>query len=164
FLVKFDPMQKIFHYDVEISPRPSKEVARMIKRKLILENSEVFAGAHPVFDGRKNLYSSIGFQDDRIELFVNLPITTPQSFSNARLNSKLFKVIIRLVSKVSGEELRKFLKDEEEDGVPLPQDYLHALDVVLRKSPMENFISVGRSFFSTSMGGVEDIGGGALGL
>ncbi|KAL0926030.1 hypothetical protein M5K25_004411 [Dendrobium thyrsiflorum] len=164
FLVKFDPMQKIFHYDVSISPRPSREVARMIKRKLVLENIDVLAGAQPVFDGRKNLYSSVEFQVDRIELFVNLPITTPQSLSNAKQSQKLFRVSIRLVSKLSGEDLNKFLKDEEEDGVPLPQEYLHALDVVLRENPMENYISVGRSLYSSAMGGAKDIGGGAVGL
>ncbi|KAK6133869.1 hypothetical protein DH2020_032382 [Rehmannia glutinosa] len=49
FLVEFDPSQKIFHYDVEIFPNPSKEVARMIKRKLVGENSTVLSGARPEY-------------------------------------------------------------------------------------------------------------------
>lgn len=168
FLVQFDPKQKIFHYDVDISPRPSKEIARKIKRKLVMENSDVLAGAMPVFDGRKNLYSSVEFQDDRIEFFVSLPVAKSQSLNKgdefAGPKSKLFRVSIRLASKLSGEDLNKYLKEDEKDGVPLPQDYLHALDVVLRENPAENCISIGRSLFSSSMGGVKDIGGGAVGL
>ncbi|KAH0463739.1 hypothetical protein IEQ34_006525 [Dendrobium chrysotoxum] len=171
FLVQFDPKQTIFHYDVDISPRPSKEIARKIKSKLVMENSDVLAGAMPVFDGRKNLYSSVEFQDDRIEFFVSLPMAKSQSLNKgdgvnvfASPKSKLFRVSIRLASKLSGEDLNKYLKEDEKDGVPLPQDYLHALDVVLRESPAENCISIGRSLFSSSMGGVKDIGGGAVGL
>jgi hypothetical protein len=35
FLVQFEPSQQIFHYDVDIFPQPSKEVARHLKRKLV---------------------------------------------------------------------------------------------------------------------------------
>lgn len=173
FLVQFDPKQKIFHYDVDISPRPSKETAREIKRKLVLENSDVLDGALPAFDGRRNLYSSVEFQHEKIEFFVSLPISASRSankkdgvgvnlFGNQK--SKLFRVSIRLASKLSGEDLHKYLKEEEKDGFPLPQDYLHALDVVLRESPGENCISIGRSLFSASTTIANDIGGGAVGL
>ncbi|PKA59859.1 Protein argonaute 7 [Apostasia shenzhenica] len=171
FLVRFDPKQKIFHYDVDISPRPTKEIARKIKRKLVLENSDVLAGALPVYDGRKNLYSSVEFQDDRIVFFVNLPIPTSQAPDNGdgfnmfgSQKSKLFRVSIRLVSKLSGEDLNKYIREVENEGLPLPQDYLQALDVVLRESSTENSISVGRSLYSNSMAESKDIGGGVVGL
>ena len=170
FLVQFDPSQKIFHYDVDISPRPSKEIARLIKNKLVQDNSDILSGASPVFDGRKNLYSAIEFQDDRIEFFVSLPIPTPKTShisGNGNVlvtqKPKLFRVNIRLASKLRAEDLSKYLK-EEEDGIPLPQDYLHALDIVLRERATENCFQIGRCLYSTSMGGVKDIGGGAVGL
>ncbi|KAJ0973754.1 hypothetical protein J5N97_015719 [Dioscorea zingiberensis] len=173
FLVQFDSKQRIFHYDVDITPRPSKDIARMIKRKLVQENSDALSGALPVFDGRKNLYSPVEFQDDRLEFFISLPIpmtkTLPNRddvydvFETSKLKSKLFRVNIRLASKISSDGLEKYLR-EEKDGIPLPQDYLHALDVVLRERPAESCISVGRSLYSSSMGGVKDIGGGAVGL
>ncbi|CBI38237.3 unnamed protein product, partial [Vitis vinifera] len=134
FLVQFDSLQRIFHYDVEISPNPSKEVARMIKRKLVEENSVELSGALPAFDGRKNLYSP------------------------------LFRINIKLVSKFDGKELNSYLSKEGDDWIPLPQDYLHALDIVLRESPTEKCLPVGRSLYSSSMGGTKDIGGGAVGL
>ena len=47
FLVQFDPSQKIYHYNVEITPHPSKDVARAIKQKLVNNNSAVLCGATP---------------------------------------------------------------------------------------------------------------------
>ncbi|KAF6134098.1 hypothetical protein GIB67_035652 [Kingdonia uniflora] len=170
FLVQFDVSQRIFHYDVDIAPHPSKEIARMIKRKLVLDNQDILSGAHPAFDGRKNLFSSIEFQNDKLEFYVTLPIPIAKSVlslgdANEMLgrkqeNNKLFRVNIKLVSKLDGWESSK----SGEDWVPFPQDYLHALDVVLRDSSAETCIPVGRSLYSSSMGGVQDIGGGAIGL
>ncbi|OVA12232.1 Argonaute/Dicer protein [Macleaya cordata] len=173
FLVQFDCSERIFHYDVDISPHPSKEVARMIKYKLVQENQQLLSGALPAFDGRKNLYSPVEFQDDKLEFFVSLPIPTSKSMLPLEENneamekeqkSKLFRVTIKLVSKLDGRELDSYLSKEGEDSIPLPQDYLHALDVVLRESPTEKCIPVGRSLYSSSMGGITDIGGGAVGL
>eukprot|EP00268_Persea_americana_P040038 TRINITY_DN3971_c0_g1_i2.p1 TRINITY_DN3971_c0_g1~~TRINITY_DN3971_c0_g1_i2.p1 ORF type:complete len:543 (+),score=108.12 TRINITY_DN3971_c0_g1_i2:25-1629(+) len=170
FLVQFNPSLRIFHYDVEIAPHPSKEVARMIKRKLVQDNPSVVGGSLPAFDGRRNLYSPIEFlNDDKLELFISLPIPTAKTMplgddDGARTEKlKLFKVNIKLVSKLEGKDLSKYLS-KEDDYIPLPQDYLHALDVVLRESPTEKCIPVGRSLYSSSMGGIKDIGGGAVGL
>lgn len=173
FLVQFDSLQRIFHYNVEISPTPSKDVARLIKQKLVLDNPVVLSGAFPAYDGRKNLYSPIEFQNDRLEFYVSLPVPTSKpTFPNAKFNDlldkrpklKLFRINIKLVSKFDGKELSSFLSKEGDDWIPLPQDYLHALDVILRESPTEKCISVGRSLYSNAMGGTKEIGGGVVGL
>ncbi|KAJ4974636.1 hypothetical protein NE237_007810 [Protea cynaroides] len=173
FLVQFDSSQKIFHYDVEISPHPSKEVARMIKQKLVQDHSAAFSNAQPAFDGRKNLYSPVEFQNDKLEFYVNLPMPTAKSIWPCNETSettekhqelKFFRVNIRLASKLNGRELSCYLNKEGEDWAPLPQEYLHALDIVLRQGPIEKCIPVGRSLYSSSMGGTKDIGGGAVGL
>lgn len=172
FHVQFDPSQKIFHYDVEITPNPSKEVARMIKQKLVKDNSEVLCGAFPVYDGRKNIYSPVEFQDDRLELYINIPIPTSKSSlsisaaadDGTKQHLKLFRVNIKLVSKLDGNEMNHYLNKEGDDWNPLPQEYLHALDVVLRENPTENCITVGRSFYSKSMEEMKEIGGGAVAL
>ncbi|KAG8062958.1 hypothetical protein GUJ93_ZPchr0003g18535 [Zizania palustris] len=170
FLVQFDPDQKIFHYNVDISPHPSKDTARMIKKKLVEENSSVLSGAQPAFDGRKNLYSPVRFQKDKVEFFVSLPVASARCsvvkqdghmLDNQKL--KTFKVNVRLVSKLSGEDLNNYL-NKEKDGIPLPQDYLHALDVILREGAMESSILVGRSLYARSMGDAREIGGGAVAL
>ncbi|XP_010258237.1 PREDICTED: protein argonaute 7-like isoform X2 [Nelumbo nucifera] len=174
FLVQFDSSQRIFHYDVDISPHPSKEVARMIKKKLVQDYSAMLSDAHPAFDGRRNLYSPIEFQYDKLEFFIRLPIPTAKSLlpmgeingttTEKHEEPRLFRVNIKLVSKLDGQELSNYLSKEGEDWTPLPQDYLHALDIVLRESPTEKCIPVGRSLYSSTIGGDKDIGGGAVGL
>ncbi|CAK7326137.1 unnamed protein product [Dovyalis caffra] len=173
FLVQFDSSQQIFHYNVEISPNPSREVARMIKQKLVKENSAVLSGALPAYDGRKNLYSPVEFQKNRLEFYVSLPIPTSKSslpsgefnfLQEKHQQLKLFRINVKLVSKLDGKELSRYLSKEGDDWIPLPQDYLHALDVVLRESPVERCIPVGRSLYSSSMGGTKEIGGGAVAL
>lgn len=169
FPVQFDPSQQIYHYNVDISPNPSKEIAHMIKQKLVEQNSDALSGAHPAYDGRSNLYSPLQFQNDKLEFFVNLPIPISSTSvrggqPNALHQHKLFRVNIKLVSKLDGKDLNGYLSKEGDDWIPLPQDYLHALDVVLRESPTEKCLPLGRSFYSTSMGGAKEIGGGAVGL
>ncbi|GAB2242032.1 hypothetical protein Droror1_Dr00018807 [Drosera rotundifolia] len=172
YCVQFNPSQRIFHYDVEILPSPSKEVARLIKRKLVEDDSESLSDACPAYDGRRNLYSPIEFRDDNLEFFISLPIHTTKSPLEVcdlvgvnHQKVKLFRVNIKLVSKLDAKDLNNYLSTEGLDKwVPLPQDYLHALDVVLRESPTEKCIQVGRSLYSSSMGGGVELGGGAIGL
>ncbi|KAL0873437.1 hypothetical protein Bca101_023142 [Brassica carinata] len=55
---------------------PSEEIARMIKQKLVETAHSSLSGAVPDFDGRKNIYSPVEFQEDRLELFAYLPISS----------------------------------------------------------------------------------------
>lgn len=173
FLVQFDPSQKLYHYNVEITPNPSKEVAREIKQTLVSNNSVSFCGAVPAYDGRKNLYSSMEFQNDKLEFYISLPIHSSKpalpygefyDLKEKKEQLKLFRINIKLVSKINGKDLSNYLSKEGDDWVPLPQDYLHALDVVLRENPTEKCVPVGRSFYSSSMGKTREIGGGAVGF
>ncbi|XP_057542908.1 protein argonaute 7 [Amaranthus tricolor] len=174
FRVKFDPCKHIFHYNVEISPNPPKEVARLIKKKVVEENSALLCGASPAFDGRKNLYSPVEFRSNRLEFFVGLPMfissksclegNTCVEVEKKGQKLKVFRININLVSRLDGNNLKKYLNKEGDDCVPLPQEFLHALDVVLRECPNEKCYPSGRSMYSKSMGGAREIGGGAVGL
>ncbi|XP_031099385.1 protein argonaute 7-like [Ipomoea triloba] len=165
FLVRFDPSQQIFHYDVEISPSPSKEVARLMMKQNIV--GSIASGFRPVYDGRRTIYSPVELQDDRIELYISLPIHNNKLALKDQ--HKMFRVNIKLVSKFDGTKLKSYLNndgdnDDEGSPIPLPQEYLHALDVVLRESPTDKCLSSGRSFYSSSTGGAKEIGGGAVAL
>nr|DAD43993.1 TPA_asm: hypothetical protein HUJ06_002223 [Nelumbo nucifera] len=104
------------HYNVEISPHPSKEVARMIKQKLVQDYSEMLSGARPAFDGRKNLFCSVEFQNDKLEYFIRLPMPTAKAWlSVGEHQHKLFLVNIKLASKLYGKELSRYLSKEGED-------------------------------------------------
>ncbi|GMH01757.1 hypothetical protein Nepgr_003596 [Nepenthes gracilis] len=108
FHVQFEPSQRIFHYDLDIIPTPSKEVARLIKKKLVDDNSALLSGACPAFDSRKNLYSPVEFQNDKLEFFISLPIPTnklDKETNDSEANHqklKLFRINIKLVSKLDG--------------------------------------------------------------
>ncbi|XP_051145595.1 protein argonaute 7 [Andrographis paniculata] len=169
FSVQFDPTQRFFHYDVEISPNPSKDIARMIKRKLVNDHSQLLSGASPVFDGRRTLYSPVEFKDNKLEFYISLPISIGRKHSTSSVlqlhqQNKIFRVNIKLVSKFDGEAMNRFLTNNGDDCPLLPQEYVHALDIMLRESPTEKCIASGRSFYSSAMGGTNDIGGGAVAL
>ncbi|CAA0828720.1 Protein argonaute 1 [Striga hermonthica] len=157
FLVKFDQSQKIFQYDVEISPNPSKELARLIKHKLVEENPEKLSNAHPVYDGRRTIYSPIEFQNEKLEFHVSLPVEKISQSLDRKRHDKIFRVNIKLVSKLE-------FKGYDSDFHQLPQECIHALDVVLRENPNEKCLSNGQSFYSSLMGGAKEIGGGAIAL
>ncbi|PIN03702.1 Translation initiation factor 2C (eIF-2C) [Handroanthus impetiginosus] len=165
FLVQFDPSQRIFHYDVEISPNPSKDIARKIKKKLVEEHSAVLSGALPVYDGRRTIYSPIEFRENRVEFYISLPISVGKTMKipEKLQQHKIFRVNIKLVSKFDGKVLNSYLNKGDEFA-PLPQEYIHALDIVLRDSPTEKCLASGRSFYTNSMGGEKEIGGGAVAL
>ncbi|KAL6505629.1 Protein argonaute 7 [Orobanche hederae] len=169
FLVKFDPSMQIFHYDVEISPNPLKEIARAIKQKLVSDHSSELSNARPAYDGRRTIYSPVEFQDDHLEFYISLPISIARKtllpsleMKNSQEMLKTFRVNIKLVSKLGGEAMSSYLNKEGDDVVPLPQEYIHALDVVLGENPKEKCLSTGKSFCSDSVGGAKEIGGGAI--
>ncbi|KAF2586099.1 hypothetical protein F2Q70_00035319 [Brassica cretica] len=56
--------------------RPSKEIAGMIKQKLVETEHSSLSGVVPAFDGMKNIYSLVEFQEDRLEFLANLPISS----------------------------------------------------------------------------------------
>ncbi|KAL0733682.1 hypothetical protein Bca4012_009892 [Brassica carinata] len=69
------------------------------------------SGAVPAFDGRKNIYSPVEFQEDSLEFFANLPIPSCNTLIKCSdLHEKLtqkgidkmFRVNMRLVSKFDG--------------------------------------------------------------
>ncbi|CAN6923079.1 unnamed protein product, partial [Brassica oleracea var. botrytis] len=60
----------------DLSTSPSKEIAGMIKQKLVETEHSSLSGAVPAFDGRKNIYSPVEFQEDRLEFLANLPISS----------------------------------------------------------------------------------------
>lgn len=167
YLVKFSSSHRIFHYDVEISPNPSKDIARRIKRKLVEDHPKLLSNALPVYDGRRTLYSPVEFLEDRLEFYIGLPVSVGKRSAASSLEmgelsqKKMFRVNVKLVSKLDGEVLSKYL-DKGDESTPLPQEYLHALDVVLREGPSEKCIASGKSFYSSFMGGAKEIGGGAI--
>ena len=56
FKVKIPSNMTLFHYDVEIQPKIPRKLKRKVMQEAIRQNSKLFSGQLPVFDGEKTMY------------------------------------------------------------------------------------------------------------
>ncbi|XP_074606189.1 protein argonaute-2-like isoform X1 [Acropora palmata] len=143
FRVKL-PKGDIHHYDLSISPdKCPRRVNRDIVEAMVSTYHKVFGEQRPVFDGRKNLYSSRALPIGRkpVDFHVTLPMENSKD--------KTFKVTVKWVAQVSLFALEQALEGKHNQ---IPFEAIQALDVVLRHLPSMKYTSVGRSFFSPPEG------------
>ncbi|XP_015750003.1 PREDICTED: protein argonaute-3-like [Acropora digitifera] len=139
FRVKL-PKGDIHHYDLSISPdKCPRRVNRDIVEAMVSTYHKVFGEQRPVFDGRKNLYSSRALPIGKkpVDFHVTLPMGNSKD--------KTFKVTVKWVAQVSLFALEQALEGKHNQ---IPFEAIQALDVVLRHLPSMKYTSVGRSFFS----------------
>eukprot|EP01018_Ginkgo_biloba_P029286 Gb_13708 [translate_table: standard] len=171
FLVKFQPALQILHYDLEITQsassskpggrggqvkkkgRVSKADAQEIKNKLIAENRAAFGNALPVYDGEKNIFSSVPLPEG---------LFTVKLSKGEDCKVKEYTVALKLANKLDGKRLAEFLNPAERNHVQVQQEYLQALDLVLREHPSSTRIIVGRSLYPKLPERDGDLHGGAV--
>lgn len=146
------PNGDIHHYDIDIKP---DKCPRRVNREIIstmVENfrQAIFQDRKPVFDGRKNLYTSQALPIDKQKLEVD--VTLP-----GEGRDRTFQVSIKWVSRVSLYSLKLALEGKLQ-GIPF--ETVQALDVVMRHLPSMRYTPVGRSFFSAPEGYTPPLGGG----
>ncbi|KAJ7525538.1 hypothetical protein O6H91_17G055500 [Diphasiastrum complanatum] len=146
----------IYHYDVDIQPWiASKPATRLLISALVSSHKSVaLANKLPVYDGRKSMYAAGPFLFDSKTFDVSLPDERGQ-----KERERIFKVTIKLVAKLDRTPLNLFLKKKQ---THMPQDFLQALDVVLREGPSAYYVPVGRSFFHDKLG-FQKLDGGLVG-
>ncbi|XP_077548983.1 protein argonaute-4-like isoform X2 [Haemaphysalis longicornis] len=158
----------VYHYDVAVSslrraqgpavdaaqdavvqqvPCLVARVNRKVIAKLLSTNQYYFPG-HPVFDGRKNLYTRkkllLG-EDFGVTVVVDWP-------------ERQFGVAIKLVAELNLHTLSELYKGRTR---AVPQDVLQALDVAMRHGPCMTLTPVGRSLFpKPSEGGAASLHAG----
>ncbi|XP_011010386.1 PREDICTED: protein argonaute 5-like, partial [Populus euphratica] len=150
----------LFHYDVAITPEvTSKKVNREVISQLVRCSRESHLGNRmPAYDGRKSLYTAGALPFEAKEFVVKLAEKgDPASSSSSVKKERQFKVAIKYASKVDMYHLKEFLSGRQADA---PQETIQILDIVLRASPSEKYITVGRSFFSPDLGPKGDLGDG----
>ncbi|GAB4824797.1 argonaute 5 [Ancistrocladus abbreviatus] len=106
----------------------SQKVCRKIMSQLVESHRESYLeNRMPASDGRKNLYTAGLFH-----------------------KQQQFNVTIKFAAQVKARDLQEFLRNRQLD---VPHQTIQVLDVVLRaaKAP-ENYIVIGRSLYSTSLG------------
>ncbi|XP_010490899.1 PREDICTED: protein argonaute 5-like [Camelina sativa] len=145
FLVQFAD-RDLYHYDVSINPEvKSKAVNRKVMKELVetFKDSDL-GGKTPAYDGRKSMYTAGALPFESKDLDVNL---TADAFFG---KDREFKVAIKKASsRPDLDQLRQFLSQKQRDA---PSDVIQVLDVALRDTPSQKYVSVGRSFFSTVFG------------
>ena len=148
------PNRDIYHYEVDIKPdKCPRRVNREIVNEMVKEYKDsVFAQIMPVYDGRRNMYTTCQMPIERNghTLDVKLP-------SDGRERS--FQCTLKFKTKISLYNLKLFLDAKVQD-VPFPLEAITALDVVMRHLPSMKYTPVGRSFFSQPVGNHPQLGGG----
>ncbi|KAI5603005.1 hypothetical protein BDE02_01G190600 [Populus trichocarpa] len=150
----------LFHYDVAITPEiTSKKVNRDVISQLVRSYRESHLGNRmPAYDGRKSLYTAGALPFEAKEFVVKLvEKNDPASSSSSVKKERQFNVAIKYASKVDMHHLKEFLSGRQKD---VPQETIQILDIVLRASPSEKYVTVGRSFFSLDLGKKGELGNG----
>ncbi|PVH31080.1 hypothetical protein PAHAL_9G053200 [Panicum hallii] len=140
---------------VAINPEPkSRATNREVLNELIkLHRKSTLGGKLPAYDGRKSLYTAGSLPFDSEEFMVTL--VDPEK-EKERVERE-YKITIRIAERTDMYHLHQFLRGRQRD---MPQETRQVLDVVLRESPSWNYVTVSRSFFSTTFGHRGDIGEG----
>ncbi|KAH9700181.1 protein argonaute 5 [Citrus sinensis] len=150
----------IHHYDVSITPEvTSKKINRQIISQLINLYRLTHLGERmPAYDGMKSIYTAGPLPFESKEFIIKLPDSDPRPSSSTRpRRERQFRVVIRLASKPDLYTLQQFLLRRHFEA---PYEVIQVLDVVLRAAPSEKHTVVGRSFFSTDLGPVGQLGDG----
>ncbi|CAN0926255.1 Protein argonaute MEL1 [Linum grandiflorum] len=153
FLVELGD-RDLHHYDVSVKPEViSRKVNRLIIEQLLEKNKDEFSGRLPAYDGRKGLYTAGPLSFTTKDFIVKLRDKGRAGSSSERE----FDVAVKLAARVNLNHLQEFLMARRRDA---PHETIQALDVVLRESPSNNCIVVGRSFFGPQFGSRNPLGNG----
>ncbi|OVA19450.1 Argonaute/Dicer protein [Macleaya cordata] len=147
----------LHHYDVSITPEVT---SRGVNRAIISQLVEMHRKSHlgnrlPAYDGRKSLYTAGPLPFNSKEFIIKLADKDGKGSSTRK--DREFKVVIKFASRPDLHHLRQFLSGKQKDA---PYEAIQVLDVVLRESPSNKYVVVGRSFFSPNFGQRGGIGDG----
>ncbi|KAJ7061559.1 ribonuclease H-like domain-containing protein [Mycena amicta] len=168
------PDGTIYHYDVKCSRiSSSSDGLRLsaitpdsnpisLNGKLIKELQDhvapnIFAAVRAVYDGKKNLYSSI--QLNLPNDSANFDVPAPGQAPRGDRPPKLYPIKLTLVNTIGTELLHRFIegKQSEDDKI---KTALQALNIVIKMAPSERYPTKGRSFFTPD--GARPIGRGLI--
>ncbi|KAF0528624.1 Piwi-domain-containing protein [Gigaspora margarita] len=152
------PDGNIMHYDATITP----DVPPALNRRIFQELERIYgatalAGARPVYDGRKNIFSSKNFAFGDAYTF-DVTLAEDDGAPSGKRPPRAFKIRIKKVGEINMEELHRFLNNGGSETSNC-LTAITALDVLIRYRPSLRYETVGRSFYTSS--GAMQISGGA---
>ncbi|KAI9194708.1 hypothetical protein LWI28_008483 [Acer negundo] len=137
--------------------------SKKVNRDVVSELTRLYRVSHlgkrmPAYDGRKSLYTAGPLPFESKEFVVKLDQDSgAQSSTTSKRKERKFNVTIKLASKPDLYALQQFLRSRHLDA---PYEVIQVLDIVLRASPSEKYLPVGRSFFSPDLGPMGQLGDG----
>lgn len=146
YRMKFNPRVTVYHYDIEIEPKCPKFLKRKLFHKCAQDyKSTLFKNGLPVYDGNKNVYSSLELQvgNEASALEVELPEGTESK-------ARKFTIKIKYAAKIDLSCLEQVLKGSGYGDVP--QESLVVADIVIRHFPSMRYTVAGRSMYSRPEG------------
>ncbi|KAJ7481900.1 hypothetical protein FB451DRAFT_1171033 [Mycena latifolia] len=155
-----DGFRTIYHYDVAISGDKKHPLA--FNRDLIKALQDdiaptIFSEIRAVFDGRKNLFSTVELNLGGDSRESDVSLSGGQSNSNRP--PKIWKVRLAKVNTINLEVLQRFIKMQQSRDNDV-STALTAANVVIHMEPSERFPVLGRSFFTSE--GSRNIGRGLI--
>ncbi|KAH9299202.1 hypothetical protein KI387_030884, partial [Taxus chinensis] len=146
--------KELFHYDVNIDPEPPKGCSYSVIMETFKQHAETLKNAIPAYDGHKSLYTAKPL-DTVVELDV---VLADGDGGDLRRRVGKYHVVFRQANRINLRNLAQYLAG---DPVPLPQEALQVMDVVLRQAAFKFFIEKGRSFYGQHFG-MEKLQGGLV--
>ncbi|KAG0342673.1 Eukaryotic translation initiation factor 2C [Podila horticola] len=145
FPVAHLPDVAIHHYDITISSDMPPAVNRRLFDELIKAYRESdLGGANPVFDGRKNMFSSKELPFESRTFDASL---CEEGTPRPNRPIPVFKVKVKKVAEIRFKELEKFLEGKS-PVTPACLTAIQSLDILIRHRPAMLYTTIGRSFYT----------------
>nr|AEX15552.1 argonaute 2 [Pleurobrachia bachei] len=142
YRMKFNPRITVFQYDIEVEPKCPKFMTRRLFHHFAKENKAThFGNGLPVYDGNKNVYSSVelpGVGETPVSIAVTLPDQPDCRGGN-------FTIKIKFATKIDMSCLEQILRGTGFGDVP--QETLVIADIVVRHFPSLRYTVAGRGLF-----------------
>jgi len=141
YRMKFNPRITVYHYDIEIEPKCPKFLKRKLIHKFAQDNkAKLFQNGLPVYDGNKNVYSSIKLPvgNEATAVEVELP-------EQVDSRAKKFTIKIKFAASIDMSCLEQVLKGSGYGDIP--QETLVVADIVIRHFPSMRYTVAGRSMY-----------------
>jgi len=150
--------QFVYHYDIDIQPVPPQALFRKIVFQFLAEEPHL-RGMFPVFDGKKNVYTSRIVPGLDRKRDVNLIFKEPEREIPRQLK---FVVSIQPTGEVEVDvgALLSYCNSRNASSLNQPLRAIQSLDIALKYGVRDRKISIENTLVSKELGKPVDLGGG----
>ena len=142
------PEADVHHYDIDITPEKCPAaILRKVFKAAVESNREKFDAIIPIFDGRSNAFSPRRLPFASQTFMVVLPEDGDAAAPNPKRAPREFRMKMRHVNSVNMAEVSEYVRGRAKLSNNILTGIM-AVDMIFRNQPADNFVTVGRSFFT----------------